>query len=133
MPRRSYHVVPPETRQRVWDLYSDPAGQKSLAAIGRELRLSKSTVFNIIESFRRLEAGVQKKPAGRPSKLTKRYVFLPKSDVLHALSPFRWRQRLINLAKKHPFWGAKRLSEDMYHSMMAMYQSMPEGHVFQVF
>ena len=44
----------------------------------------------------------------------------------------RWRKRLVILAKRHPFMGAHRLSQEIYESMMATYASMPPGHQFQV-
>ena len=59
----------------------NPAGGKSVTIINQEPKLAKSTVFNTVESFQRLEAGVHTKLAECLSKLTKPCVFLPKSDV----------------------------------------------------
>jgi hypothetical protein len=44
----------------------------------------------------------------------------------------RYKQALINLAKKDPVLGGKKLSEELFNSLMAVHQSMPPGHVFQV-
>ena len=46
---------------------------------------------------------------------------------------FRYMNALYRLANKHPFWGAKRLSDTLHEEMMAALISRPPGAVIQVF
>ena len=132
MPRGPYKKPSEETRHRIWAAVMHPSHPKSLQAVATAEGLSKSTVQGIIDAMKKANAGIALKKRGPPSKMTPAYVFTNQYTVLWTYLVRSWRKRLMILAKKNPFWGGKRLADDIFNSMMATYASMPPGHQFQV-
>ena len=132
MPRGPYQKASEEKRQRIWAAYHEAVPRKSMATIAQAEGLPKSTVQSILAAMERDRGQEPRKPPGRPSKLSKTYVLGLFNQPLWPFFALRWCKRLVILAKRHPFMGAHRLSQEIYESMMATYASMPPGHQFQV-
>lgn len=132
MPRGPYHKPSEETRQRIWAAVNHPTNPRSLQKVATEEKLSKSTVQGIVDAMRKAQAGGVLKQRGPVSKMTPAYVLCTQTPELSPATLLRWKKRLLILAKKNPFWGGKRLADDIFQSMMATYASMPPGHQFQV-
>jgi hypothetical protein len=74
-----------------------------------------------------------KKPPGRPSKITKRCELAFSMACPHCfVVVFRYLNSLYRLANKHPFWGARKLSETLHADMMTALSDRPVGFRFRV-
>ena len=129
-------AVGSEQRALIWALHEEG---KSYAAIKEVVKLSKSTVQHVIKATKKERAALNKaKPLlkgrsrGRPPTVSKTFVlhFMCKLYLIWGL--FRWKRHAISLAKRNPFWGAQRISDEVHKTMLDTYASFPPGHVFQV-
>ena len=77
MPRGSYKLLTPETRQRIWEQHTNKETKPSMGAIARAEKLAKSTVHSVIQAKKRELAGHVPKKSGRKSKLPKACVLWP--------------------------------------------------------
>lgn len=120
-------------RAKVLELHRAKYG--SYAKIGEhpEVNLSKGQVEGIVRRFGDRISTQAKKPPGRKSKLTKR------CDLKCIWSIFTWKlvtlrfkRDLLFLAARNPYWGSKKLAEEVHMKLLNAQLSRPAGAVFQV-
>lgn len=118
-------------RARVWAAHTQGTG---LGAIATAERIAKSTVQSMIRQIKASGQIAPRTSTGRPPKVTKRcdlHTFW--LTFRCCLCPFRYKNALYRLALQKPFWGSKRLGDELHAQMVSALTNRPPGAVVQVF
>lgn len=82
----------------------------SFAEIGRRVQMEQSSVRKLVKL--RMLTGIVSDSSrkGRPSRLSKRY-----------------KRGLLRMCRKHPFWSASKLADEMHNKMVKALADRPAG------